>query len=78
MSHQLLTREAYEAAYKRSVEDPEGFWDSTRDIIQEHFRKGHFKEGIIEGVLSAGKELQAHFPWHPEDPNELTDEISRS
>ena len=57
---------------------PEGFWDSTRDIMQEHFRKGHFKEGIIAGVLSAGKELKAHFPWHPEDPNELSDEISRS
>ena len=57
---------------------PEGFWDSTRDIIQEHFRKGHFKEGIIAGVLSAGKELKSHFPWHPDDPNELTDEISRS
>jgi uncharacterized membrane protein len=57
---------------------PEGFWDSTRDIIQEHFRKGNFREGIIAGVLSAGRELKVHFPWHPEDPNELTDEISRS
>jgi uncharacterized membrane protein len=57
---------------------PEGFWDSTRDIIQDHFRKGNFKEGIIAGVLSAGKELKVHFPWNPEDPNELSDEISRS
>ncbi len=57
---------------------PEGFWDQTRDIIQSHFRNGQFKEGIIAGVRSAGKELKAHFPWHPDDPNELTNEISRS
>ena len=57
---------------------PEGFWDQTRDIMQSHFRNGQFKEGIIAGVRSAGSELKAHFPWHPDDPNELTDEISRS
>lgn len=57
---------------------PEGFWDTTRDVMQAHFREGRFKEGIIAGVRSAGKELKAHFPWHPGDPNELTDEISRS
>ncbi len=57
---------------------PEGFWDSTRDVMQAHFREGRFKEGIIAGVRTAGKELKVHFPWHPDDPNELTDEISRS
>ena len=57
---------------------PEGFWDSTRDIIQAHFREGRFREGIIAGVRSAGRELKAHFPWNPGDANELTNEISRS
>lgn len=56
---------------------PENFWDSTRDQIQMHFKKGAFKEGIIAGVLSAGKELHAHFPWNDEDSNELTNEISK-
>ena len=42
-----------------------------------HFKKGAFKDGIIAGVRSAGKELQAHFPWNPEDTNELTNEISK-
>ncbi|MDM9631574.1 TPM domain-containing protein [Robiginitalea aurantiaca] len=56
---------------------PENFWDSTRDQIQLHFKKGAFKEGIIAGILNAGKELHAHFPWNPEDTNELTNEISK-
>ncbi len=56
---------------------PENFWDATRDQIQMHFKKGAFKEGIIAGVRSACKELQAHFPWNPEDTNELTNEISK-
>ena len=57
---------------------PENFWNKTRDIMQDHFRHGRFKQGIVEGVLQAGHELKAHFPWHPGDTNELSDEISRS
>lgn len=56
---------------------PPGFWDRTRDLMQSHFRRGEFREGIIAGVLSAGRELKTHFPWNAEDRNELTDEISK-
>jgi uncharacterized membrane protein len=56
---------------------PENFWDSTRDQIQKHFAKKAFKEGIIAGVLSAGKEMHTHFPWNSRDSNELTNEISK-
>lgn len=57
---------------------PADFWNSTRDIIQHHFKNGDFKKGIVEGILKAGQELKVHFPWHPDDTNELSDEISRS
>lgn len=57
---------------------PPDFWDSTRDVIQEHFRKRDFKAGIVAGILSAGKELQAHFPWQSDDKNELSDAISKN
>lgn len=57
---------------------PDDFWNSTRDIIQSHFKKGAFKQGIVEGVLRAGHELKAHFPWEPNDTNELSDEISKA
>ncbi|WP_339662618.1 TPM domain-containing protein [Croceibacter atlanticus] len=57
---------------------PNNFWESTRDAMQAEFKKGEFKQGLINGVLSAGQQLQAHFPWDADDVNELSDEISKS
>ncbi len=56
---------------------PKGFWDTTKDTIEAHFKNKNFKQGIVEGVLRAGKELQAHFPWDNNDINELSDAISK-
>ncbi|MRI02574.1 TPM domain-containing protein [Kriegella sp. EG-1] len=56
---------------------PADFWKSTINVIQEQFKKGNFKEGIINGILSAGKELNTHFPWKANDTNELSNEISK-
>jgi uncharacterized membrane protein len=56
---------------------PDGFWDSTRDVMQAHFKQGEFKQGIIEGILKAGEQLQKYFPWQKDDQNELPDDISK-
>ncbi|NER18734.1 TPM domain-containing protein [Spongiivirga citrea] len=56
---------------------PKNFWESTKNTIQEHFVKGEFKQGLISGILLAGKELSAHFPWDDNDIDELTNEISK-
>lgn len=56
---------------------PVNFWESTKEIIQSHFKKGNFKEGILEGVLKAGTELEKHFPWKHGDTNELSNEVSK-
>lgn len=56
---------------------PKDFWNSTKDVMQSHFKKGHFKQGIVDGILKAGEELQAHFPWQIDDENELSNEISK-
>ena len=56
---------------------PENFWDATKDSIQNHFKKGDFKQGIVAGILKAGVELQSHFPWQTDDENELSNEISK-
>lgn len=53
------------------------FWDCTKNTMQEHFKNGVFKKGIIEGVLNAGKQLHNHFPWEHLDTNELSNEISK-
>lgn len=56
---------------------PNNFWESTKNAMQTQFRTGNFKQGIINGVLSAGKELKAHFPWSIKDEDELSNEISK-
>jgi len=53
------------------------FWDSTKNTIQQHFKNGNFSQGIIEGVLKAGKELKNHFPYQKDDVDELSNEISK-
>jgi uncharacterized membrane protein len=57
---------------------PDDFWETTRDAISAHFKKGHFKEGIIEGIQHAGERLSAYFPWQHGNINELPDEITTS
>ncbi|QTE24075.1 TPM domain-containing protein [Polaribacter cellanae] len=56
---------------------PKDFWNTTKDVIQNNFKKGNFKQGIVDGILKAGEELQDHFPWHIDDKDELSNEISK-
>ena len=56
---------------------PNNFWESTRDAMQAEFKKGDFKQGLIEGVLKSGEQLKTYFPYSDSDLNELTNEISK-
>ena len=56
---------------------PSDFWNNTKNKIQNQFKKGNHKQGIIDGVLVAGKELKNHFPWQHGDINELSNEVSK-
>jgi uncharacterized membrane protein len=56
---------------------PDDFWESTKDAIVDQFKKGNFKQGLIDGILKAGQQLQEHFPWTEDVKNELSDKISR-
>jgi uncharacterized membrane protein len=54
------------------------FWNSTKDIVLDKFKKGHFKQGLINGIIEAGEQLKKYFPYNnEEDINELSNEISR-
>ena len=53
------------------------FWNCTRDIMVAEFKKGDFKQGLIDGISRAGEQLQKYFPWQEGDTNELSNEISR-
>ena len=57
---------------------PDNFWESTKDVMQAHFREEKFKVGIVEGILKAGEELKTHFPYQEDDQDELSNEISKS
>jgi uncharacterized membrane protein len=56
---------------------PNDFWNSTKEIMQHHFRNNEFKKGIIEGIFKAGEQLKKYFPYENNDKNELSNEISR-
>lgn len=56
---------------------PKNFWESTKTKIANQFKQGQFKQGLIDGVTEAGKQLQQHFPWHHNDSNELPNTISK-
>ncbi|MGC6431650.1 MAG: TPM domain-containing protein [Jejuia sp.] len=53
------------------------FWNSTKDIMQTHFKKGDFKQGLVDGILKSGEQLQKYFPYEDGDVNELSNEISK-
>ena len=57
---------------------PSDFWESTKDLMQTEFKAGNFKNGLVKGIQSAGKQLAVFFPWDADDVNELSDEISTS
>jgi uncharacterized membrane protein len=56
----------------------EDFWKEERDLLQIHFRKGTFADGICLAIAQVGEKLKAHFPFQEGDTNELPDEISYS
>jgi uncharacterized membrane protein len=52
------------------------FWDHSKDLMSQHFKKGEFVEGIKEAVLSCGEALKKYFPFQNNDSNELSNDIS--
>lgn len=55
---------------------PNNFWESTKDTILAHFKNGAIKKGLVMGIHEAGEQLKAHFPYRPDDRDELSNEIS--
>jgi uncharacterized membrane protein len=52
------------------------FWKEVSEEISTHFRKGEFSGGMLHGIKRAGKLLAEHFPRHPGDKNQLSDDIA--
>ena len=55
---------------------PKGFWEATRDVMISNFKNGDFAKGLSDGIIKAGEQLKAHYPYKKGDVNELSDDIS--
>lgn len=55
---------------------PLNFWDVIKETMLTSFKEGKFVDGLSKGILMAGEQLKANFPFQKEDLNELSDEIS--
>lgn len=54
----------------------QAFWDGLAACLSEHFHRGEFTEGLVEGIRLAGEGLAVHFPVVPgQEPDELPDEV---
>jgi len=54
----------------------EDFWDEIKETMLGYFKERKFADGISKGILMAGEQLKANFPYQSDDVNELSDEIS--
>jgi len=55
---------------------PEDFWESTKETVILKLKEGLYAEALANGIIKAGEQLKAHFPYQKDDVNELSDEIS--
>jgi uncharacterized membrane protein len=56
---------------------PNDFWNTTKEVMADHFKNGNFKNGLIDGIIKAGNQLKIYFPFQEGDTNELSNEISK-
>ncbi len=55
---------------------PADFWNETKELVISHLKKEEEAKGLEAGILKAGEQLKAFFPYQSDDKNELSDEIS--
>jgi uncharacterized membrane protein len=55
---------------------PDNFWEETKNLVLEHFKRDAYAEGLAKGIEMAGNHLKHYFPFQKDDQNELSDEIS--
>lgn len=51
------------------------FWNETKELMLDHFKKDRISEGLILGIEKAGVSLSEHFPRQNDDRNEISNEI---
>lgn len=54
----------------------DAFWNEEKELMKTHFIQKQFTEGLFVAIAKAGQKLKEHFPYHADDTNELSNEIS--
>jgi uncharacterized membrane protein len=52
------------------------FWTAVAGVLEQHFRRGEFTDGVVRAVERVGELLAAHFPRGTGDRNELPDQVT--
>ena len=55
---------------------PANFWDSTKEAMRDHFKRGEFFTGTVFAIRETGMHLKQYFPHLGDQKNELPNEIS--
>ncbi|WP_162056070.1 TPM domain-containing protein [Pontibacter pamirensis] len=56
---------------------PDHFWEDITAEVIKNFKQKKYAGGLAKGILMAGQQLKAHFPYDTKgDINELSDDIS--
>src|SRR3982751_410754 len=48
-------------------------WKTICAAMEDEFRQGRFKAGVVEGIAAVSRQLAEHFPKQGAGPNELPD-----
>ena len=51
------------------------FWKGVASVMEHHFRKEQFTEGVLVGIGLLGEELGRHFPRSQDDRDELPNTV---
>ena len=55
----------------------ENFWDAEKELMLSYFKKEEFALGLVLAITEVGNKLKEFFPYHSNDSDELSNEISR-
>lgn len=53
-----------------------GYWDEEIALLSQALKTGRNVEGIVAVIENIGSKLAEHFPYEPDDENELPNDIS--
>ena len=54
----------------------EAYWQGLVAAVRERMRQQQPRDGLINAIAEVARELARHFPRHPDDTNELPNQVS--